>query len=100
MLPSANYVEWHEEMSKWFMINKRKWGVPAEPIKSCVISIYITFPDNLKSDLTNKAESIMDLLVDLGVLEDDNHFVCHTLLLHSRGVDKSNPHALVDISYN
>jgi len=98
-VPSANYQTWHAEQETEFMINRRKWGVPTEPIKKCSMNIIITFPDRIKADLTNKAESIMDLLVDLGVLEDDSHFNCDDLRLISGGVDKKTAGAIVDIFY-
>lgn len=51
-----------------------------------------------KSDLTNRAESIMDLLVDGGVLEDDNWFICGNLHLMFGGVDKNNPRVEITIN--
>lgn len=45
------------------------------------VTIIFTFKTKRKCDLTNKAESIMDLLVDAGVLEDDNHFVVPEVVL-------------------
>ena len=47
------------------------------------------------SDLTNKAESIMDLLVDAGIIEDDNWFICPDIRLKFGGVDHENPRAEV-----
>ena len=39
----------------------------------------------------------MDLLVDAGVLPDDNWFVVDTALLKFGGVDKENPRVEVEI---
>lgn len=56
------------------------------------------FPNSKrKADLTNKAESIMDALVDAGVLEDDNWFVCGDIRLLFGGIDRLNPRAEVEI---
>lgn len=99
-VPSDTYNEWHENQMMLFtpILNKIKYKYDL-PIKKCSIIIKITFPDNIKSDLTNKAESLMDLLVDLGVLEDDNHFNCKQLTLISVGVDKAKCGAYIDILY-
>ena len=51
----------------------------------------------MKGDLSNKAESIMDLLVDNGVIEDDNWFEVPALASTFGGVDKANPRAEVVI---
>ncbi len=39
----------------------------------------------------------MDLLVDGGILQDDNHKICPDLHLISMGVDKDNPRAEITI---
>ena len=96
LVPSANYSIWHEE-KMWEL--KKYINCVKSPITRCQIDITIFFPDNIKSDLSNKAESIMDLLVDAIVLEDDNHKVCHDLHLISGGVDKENPRAIIIINY-
>lgn len=44
-----------------------------------------------KADLTNRADSVQDLLVDAGILEDDNWWVIPELELLFGGVDKNNP---------
>lgn len=71
-----------------------EYGV-VQPLQSCEIKMTIFFPDRRRSDLTNKAESIIDLLVDYGFIKDDNHDVVYSLHLHSGWVDKDNPRAEV-----
>ena len=57
------------------------------------------FPaDKRKADLTNKAESIMDLLVDTKIIEDDNWFIINNINLKFGGVDTKNPRAEIEIS--
>lgn len=65
---------------------------------NCMIKITVYFPDKRKSDLTNKVESIMDLLVDCWIIADDNHIVVHTLFLYSGWIDKDNPRTNIDIT--
>jgi len=45
------------------------------------------------------AESIMDFLVDVGVLEDDNYNVVPNLQLIYGGLARSNPRVEIEILY-
>jgi len=92
LLPSKNYQKWHKEASAQIISL-----VPEKPVESCNIVLTLFAPDKRKADLTNKAESIMDLLVDLGFLLDDNWFVVKSLKLIFGGVEKDNPRVIVDI---
>lgn len=89
--PSKKYTEWHTDAS---------WQLKGQPkIDNIFSSLDLTFyfPDNRRTDLTNKAESVMDLLVDNGLLEDDCWQVIPRLHLQCGGVDKKNPR--VEISW-
>lgn len=44
-------------------------GEPAIWVREIVLAFKM--PDNRRKDLTNAAESVMDLLVDAGILSDD-----------------------------
>jgi len=44
------------------------------------------------------AESIMDLLVDVGILTDDRWQVVYQINLQSRGIDKEHPRTEVCIN--
>jgi len=90
-LPSQKYKDWHEEQSYAL----KKYGYPDGGVYQVEITIYA--PDKRKADLTNKAESIMDLLVDNSILTDDNWFVVNKLTLLFGGVDKQNPRAEIII---
>ena len=65
-----------------------------------VQKVYILFspPDARKADLSNKAESIMDLLVDAGIIKDDNWFEIPDLHLVRADIDRENPRAVVIIT--
>jgi len=63
------------------------------PLKSAYLEIEVFHSTAQKGDLTNKAESIMDLLVDMEVLQDDNWSVVPELRLKFGGVDKHNSRA-------
>lgn len=96
LVPSKDYAMWHEE-KMWDLIKYR--NRLKEPIKRCSIDIQIFFPDNIRADISNKVESIMDLLVDSKILEDDRWQVCYKLNLEALGIDKKDPRAIILIEY-
>lgn len=88
LFPSAKYTEWHKDA---LLQLKGK-----ENIKANSITLTFYAEDNRKFDLTNKAESIMDTLVDAGLLEDDNYSVVGELLLKFGGVEKGQARCEID----
>ena len=69
------------------------------PLRSEVaIEITIFAGTRRAGDLTNKAESVMDLLVEKKVLVDDNWFIVPAVTLMFGGVDRFRPRAEVVIS--
>ncbi len=83
--PSKKYTEWHTDA---------EWQVKTQnvlPIKTDSLVLTFYFPDHRRADLTNKAESVMDLLVDCKIIEDDSWQTIRSVLLQSEGVDKENP---------
>ena len=93
---SEKHTAWAKEMHLRLMSqkNKLRQGKPIETVGELFIKIY--FPDNRKADLTNKAESIMDAMVDAGILQDDDWHVVG--VLHLVGAyDKEKPRAEVSI---
>lgn len=66
IISSKNHQDWHKRV-----INQL---LTAKPYKSQIKVVeLIFFPSSRrKFDLSNKAESVMDILVDAKVLEDDN----------------------------
>ena len=93
IVPSRQYSAWYKEQRQELA------GIPKLRLNEVSIEMTITFPDNIKSDLTNKAESIMDLLVDSGIIEDDNHKVCKKIMLISGGVNKQTAGAKIKIKF-
>lgn len=98
-VPNSKYQAWHEEQSAILMTSRGRLGLPKEPLSRCGIVMRLTFPDARRSDLTNKAESVMDLLVDNGILKDDNHENCRQVFLSTGGVDKNKAGADITIFY-
>lgn len=91
LVSSPQYLAWHKEQS--YRLKK----IP-KPIEHCIIEINFYAPDNRKTDLSNKAESIADLLVDNKILKDDNWFCVKKLHLNFIEVDKHNPRAIITIT--
>lgn len=54
-------------------------------------------PDHRKTDLSNKVESINDLLVKFWLFEDDNREIITELNIRCGGIDKDNPRCEVRI---
>jgi Holliday junction resolvase RusA-like endonuclease len=79
--PSKEYSAWHKSAT----IQLLSQGVKRDKIdKLESIQLDFVFGDNLKTDLTNKAESVMDLLVDYGFILDDNRQVVPKIILTGR----------------
>lgn len=83
----------------------RQWEIDAslhlpdtfiDKIKKITITIYA--PDKRKADLTNKAESIMDLMVSKKLIEDDSWWCVPVVELRFGGLDKAKPRAEIIIT--
>lgn len=92
--PSAKYQQWHRPA----MLNVIAQGaVPDQPLSRVRIKVDLRFPTLQRADLTNKAESVMDLLVDAKVIEDDSWLAVGRLVL-TGCLDRENPGATVTIT--
>lgn len=69
-LPSKNYIEWHKRI-----MDKLEWKVRRYNWWPCVINITSIVWDKVKSDCDNQVSSILDTIVNLGIIEDDNRFI-------------------------
>ena len=90
-IPSNKYREWHKvaEDDLYGQKTPHSEVLPLEVVSSTTLTFFS--PNKRKYDLSNKSESIMDLLVDCGFLEDDNWAVVHKLEIVHGGVDRENP---------
>ncbi len=88
---SKDYVQWHKDAL-------RTLKTPSKCLES-VRAVHLSFwgENKRKFDLSNKAESIMDLLVDAKYLLDDNYEVVPELCLTYGGVDKEKPRCEITI---
>lgn len=90
--PGANYRQWHTDASKQ-LLGKRKH------FQADQVQVDLVFYPKTKraGDLTNKAESIMDVLVDNGILGDDNWYMVPKISLSFGAVDPKNPRVEIEI---
>lgn len=87
--PSSKYTAWHKEASRQLVGQKQ---IP----NGSVLTIGFVAGDRRKFDLSNKVESIMDLLVDNGILEDDNYSIIPQITMKFIGYEKDNPHCIIE----
>lgn len=92
--PSKKYTEWHTG-AMWEVKSQK----PNMGIERCEAHLIFHMPDRRRADLTNKAESVMDLLVDAGVITDDSWQVVTPITLHGF-YDKKNPGVEVILKYD
>ena len=91
-IPNGRYTQWHQEMS--LLLSSTAISKPYGFI-SLVMTFYL--PDKRKTDLINKAESVLDLFVDNKIIVDDDWLCVNSLHLSSGGVDKENPRCEIEI---
>lgn len=73
LLSSLGFLSWHKSA----MIQLKQGAYPRNKISTPImVKIQFMIKDNRRRDLTNMAESVMDLLVDYGVIEDDRWQIC------------------------
>jgi Holliday junction resolvase RusA-like endonuclease len=91
VIPSSNYTKWHKQALSQLLGQK--------PITTPIERVDLTFYPSTKrrADATNKAESAMDLLVDAGIIEDDNWFVIPEVRTKLGEVDRQNPRVQIEI---
>jgi Holliday junction resolvase RusA-like endonuclease len=99
MVPSKNHEDWHAMQMAYIasseFVREYKCHFPIVYTECVTLTFYP--PDRRASDATNKAESVMDLLVDAGVLKDDNWFIVRKVTTGLGDVDKSRPRVEVEI---
>ena len=91
-IPSKQYREWHKITSEFI---PDEYKEQLSEVDKIVLQFWA--PDRRAADLTNKAESIMDLLVDNKVIADDNWYVVNRVEIEFKGVDKESPRCQIDI---
>jgi hypothetical protein len=91
-IPSKHYCQWEKAALK-----EIEWSEGPLP-DGVSVEITVYAQTRRLADLTNRAESVMDLLVSRGVLSDDNWAVVPFVAIKFGGVDRVRPRAEVVIS--
>lgn len=92
-IPSARYREWHEAAALQVMAQCRV----AKPIdRPCEVRVLFVHGDMRRRDGDNGLSSVMDLLVDCGVLADDCWTIARRLVVEN-AYEKGKPKAVVEI---
>jgi hypothetical protein len=75
---SKKYLDWREaqkpileEQAKVWFEKYKRFGVRF-PLNNVSVKVYHYWADNQERDLTNKLDSLTDLLVDSGIIVNDN----------------------------
>lgn len=84
-LPSKPYREWHEQHLA--ELRAAGFGRLLPPYK---ITMLFWAGNRQPNDLTNKAESINDLLKDAGIFDDDDWWRLRRVLIEFGGLDRNN----------
>lgn len=92
IVSSSKFHKWHKDTLRTLQ-NELYGRKTLNDIKLLIFTLYPS--TNRRYDLSNKFESIADLFVDAGLLEDDNADILKKVLLLSGGKDSSNPRAEV-----
>lgn len=87
IVPSDNYLQWQEQAT--LQILSQSCRKHSDAVAGIEMSFWL--PDNIKTDLTNKAESVMDLLVDTEILKDDSWQYVPCVILTAEGIDREHP---------
>jgi len=93
LLPSEKYIEWENSIIKRLLFTARKmklwWNLH--------FMYHFHFPDNRKTDMSNKIESINDMLVKAWYIEDDNATIISRITSLYWWVDKDRAWCVVEI---
>ena len=92
LLPSERYREWEKNAKSVISL----YGRPAAPFKSASLSIRIYHGDAVRRDTNNATQGIQDVLVEMGVIEDDNWMVIGSPEV-SHFIDVADPRMEVDV---
>jgi Holliday junction resolvase RusA-like endonuclease len=93
LISSEAFLAWHEEM----MLRIRRHR-PKKPIARAAVALQFFADSRRRFDLSNAAESVMDLLVDAEIIEDDSAFLVSDLHLQLGGIEPKNARVEVEIT--
>jgi Holliday junction resolvase RusA-like endonuclease len=94
-IPNKRYQEWHKDTLRTLSLRlKTALGSIKTPYH---VTYTIYTKDKRLRDLSNMVSSLDDLLVDFGLIEDDNCTIIAKETAIFGGIDKNNPRVEVEI---
>lgn len=93
LLPSKKHEEWHDE-AMWQLKAQK---VPQDKLENVSMVVQFFAPDKRRADASNKLESINDLLVDYGLLKDDDWWTINRIIILKTELDRENPRVELEI---
>lgn len=93
MIPSKKYQEWHTQASAQLFYQKKPPLAINYPV---IISLSFFHGDKRRRDSDNGTSSILDFLVDFGILADDNWEIVRVLNVYNY-YDKGHARCEIDI---
>lgn len=90
-IPGKAYMEWHDKA-----IEEVKLQGLVEFKKPVLIQGDFYFGDNIRRDLDNRIQSILDMFTDIGIIQDDR-WQCVPEIRITGQLDRRNPHAIIKI---
>lgn len=93
LIPSKAYAAWHKQA-----MNQLEGTVPYSGTYPITVEITLYPKTKRRQDLTNRAESVMDTLVDAVIIADDDITHINKLTLLFGGYDKENPRVEIAIT--
>lgn len=96
---SKRFNDWYEMVVKEMtLVSKSRKFRNTKPTNPLEVTMVFYNKDNIRHDLDNMASSILDLLVDVGYLEDDCCRIVNRLIINFGGLDRKNPRVEVTIT--
>lgn len=92
-IPSKKYVAW-EKYARQVILSS---GRPGTPFPAATLTIRIYHGDMVRRDTNNSTQGIQDVLVDMGVIADDNWMVIGSPRV-DHFIDVSDPRMEVDVT--
>lgn len=91
-MPSLQHEKWHKSHFSFFLNQKKKMEAEGFqlPIYRCKVKVYFYFPESGVRDLSNKFETLADILTDTGIILDDRYQVLKPVTLDG-WCDRSRP---------
>ena len=91
--PNRKYTDWHDRAALWLRTHYELGPLGDGPFS---VRLHFVHGDNIRRDSDNGVSSILDLLVDLGILPDDCWKVVRSISVHN-DYERGNPSVQVAV---